>query len=324
VGEGETQLLIEPRFDSTLTTKPALTLRYGNHEQRESLMVRDALTLKETLGVDQLALLVIRPRGNTWSIEVNTVDSARSTSRTIGQLNFSEVAGYDPKRLQQLVRALAERTSHEAIEEIPQAAPVALAGPQIPKVDAQSLPPSNAHSSPDAEADLTVLGMITCGVGVASLATSWALFVERRAFRLQNWPTVTANDERAYARRGTWTVASLLLGASALAVSPYFLLQQTESVPTYAWILGSVGLAAAAVGIGAWITDEHCGPEVVLPLRQPCRSVRADSLFGIEVALTALPLITLPLNYVLRGATRAELTVDSHNRAIALHIGGNL
>lgn len=61
-------------------------------------------------------------------------------------------------------------------------------------------------------------------------------------------------------------------------------------------------LARTALEEANSATDEHCGPEVVLPLREPCRSVRADPLFGVTIALTALPLITLPVSFWLREA----------------------
>jgi hypothetical protein len=96
-----------------------------------------------------------------------------------------------------------------------------------------------------------------------------------------------------------------ILGAAAFALSEYFWSPETVEVPAYAWIIGGAGLAAAAVGVGLALGDEHCGPERFDILRPPCRTIRADELFGVEVAMTALPLVTFPLAYLLRGWSNA-------------------
>ena len=69
------------------------------------------------------------------------------------------------------------------------------------------------------------------------------------------------------------------------------------------------------------LTDEHCGPEVVLPRREPCLSVRADALLGVDIALTALPLATLPLTYLLRDLVKSDEPSGAQSLSVSLRAG---
>ena len=317
---GTDNLEIDPRFDANLGTTKHLQLRYESPARREAFLAHDAMTVRQALGVDRLALLLVRPQGNAWAVHVHVFDAATRSTRSLGELAFSEAASYDPSRLQRMVKALSKPENNGQARQPRLAAPITLTAP-VPATNTEpAAPPDEAQtigwSLP--------IGIATAAIGGVGIATGWLLFAERRDFRLREWPSIQRNDETAYARRGTWTVAATALGAGALAASTYFWLPKAEPIPAFAWVIGGVGLATAAVGVTMVFTDEHCGPETVLPLREPCRSVRADSLLGVEIALSALPLMTLPLSYLLRASANTSVAVHGHGGGITLSISGQL
>lgn len=320
VGSNETHLQVDPRFDANLLTSPLLQLRYSDRAQREAFAAADGKAIKEALGIEHVALLAVASRGQAWTIRLMALEANKLTLRPIGEIEFSEAAGYDPKQLGRLIEVLTGAAAKLGPTQA-SPAPVKLTAPPLPPLETTTdLPPTAAavarsgHSS-----EFPTIGVLTASLGVIGLATSWLMFAERRGYRLREWNSVGASDEAAYARRGAWTMATLAVGSAALALSPYFLLPEADAVPTFAWLLGGVGIAVAAIGVGMTISDEHCGPEIVLPLREPCRSVRADSLFGIEIALTALPLVTLPFNYLLRSqGASVGISYDGNRRAVSL------
>jgi hypothetical protein len=302
IGSNESKLTVDPRLDSVVSTDAFLQLHYASRIERESFLAQDALELQRALGVDRMALLVIKSQAGSWAVELHSLDREQGSLRSVGALQFSEAAGYEPRRIEKLVEKLSTTNAAGQRRSDAGPAPVRLTPPVQPTPDQQAIAATSGEAVATANG-FPVLGVAAATVGVVGLAVSWALFVERRAYRLREWNEVDASVASGYAQRGVWTLATAAAGAAALSASLYLLAPEAEGVPALAWVLGGVGLAAVAVGLGFVIGDEHCGPEIVLPLREPCLSVRADSIFGLEIALTALPLITLPITYLVRTPT---------------------
>jgi hypothetical protein len=316
-------LTIDPRFDAVISTEQHLQLRYASRAQRDAFVAKDAKRLQQLLGVDHVALLSVHAASSGWTVELFVPDGKEQRPRSIGELAFSEVAGYEPRRLRQLVTQLSP-SEHEQSQS---PAIVSLSEPPLPVAQPVEAPDAAMNLENGVEASpgaFPFLGVAVATVGVVGLAASWALFVERRAYRLREWNEVDATATDGYARRGAWTVAAATAGAAALTLSAFLLTPEAADVPVFAWVLGGVGLAGAAVGLGLAFADEHCGPEISLPLREPCLSVRADAIFGIEIALTALPLVSLPIAYFVRSrSTGVALTIGTGSVAIsgALQVG---
>jgi hypothetical protein len=305
VGRGEQPVQpvqIDVRFDAALSTQDALQLRYADASDRDAHMESDGRTLLRALGVDRVALLVGHQQGQAWQFELTILDGNRPGAHNLGTIGFSEAAGYEPERLRELTALLPEAGEHRESASSNETAPVAL----TPRATATASVVNPTPEQLDSPRLLPTVGLAIGAVGLIGVAGSWALFAERRSFRLRNRDEVSVADEAAYARRGTWTVLAGGLGASLLTVSPYFWLPDAPGLRPVAWVVGGVGLAVAAVGVVTTLSDEHCGPERGGELREPCRSVRADALFGVELALTAVPFAALPLTLLLRDLLGTE------------------
>lgn len=150
-----------------------------------------------------------------------------------------------------------------------------------------------------------IIGGVTVAVGGLALVSSWAVYIARQNFRQQPVPRLTDERVDEFVAMGAWSFG-LGIGASALLVtSEHFLLPESLSTPTLAWMAGGAGVVLAAVGIGFAVGGTYCGPEAVYPganLRLACTSGTADSLFGSLLLLSSAPLISVPVWYLLRKA----------------------
>jgi hypothetical protein len=150
-----------------------------------------------------------------------------------------------------------------------------------------------------------IIGTSAAVIGGVSLVAAWTLYVARQNYRLRPWRDASQSTRDSLGTMGAWTFGFGASAAGLIVLSEYMLLPESNEVPTLAWIGGAAGLGVAAVGVGFAVGGTHCGIQVVRPggdLVQACLSGTADGLFGPLLALSAAPLLNLPLTYLFRKA----------------------
>jgi hypothetical protein len=154
-----------------------------------------------------------------------------------------------------------------------------------------------------------IIGGIAGVVGGIALVSSWTVYAARNAYRLRPW---TRLDDGTVSTWEAMGAASLWMGIGAsalLTASEYLLLPEAQDPPLLAWIGGAIGLGVAAVGLGFAVAGTHCPPQVIRPgadLLLACDAGISDAIFGDLLMVSAVPLLNLPITYLLRSAFRGE------------------
>jgi hypothetical protein len=150
-----------------------------------------------------------------------------------------------------------------------------------------------------------LVGALSAGFGVVSLVAGGAVYVARQNYRLELRPSVGPDVIDGWEARGSWALGLAGFGAANLIAAEYLLLPDSSDVPTLAWIGGVAGLGVAAVGVGFWLGGTHCMPIPAQPgteIPRDCLSGVADATFGPLLVMGAVPLMNLPLVFLLRKA----------------------
>jgi hypothetical protein len=124
---------------------------------------------------------------------------------------------------------------------------------------------------------------------------------------------VTPAVSDGFETRGTWTLWLGVGSAVSLVAAEYLLLPEAQTVPLPAWLLGGVGVVAAASGTAFAVVGSHCSPQAHSPgsrIDQGCLSGTSDVLFGPLLLLASVPLLNLPLTYMLRSVFASEKTLS--------------
>lgn len=148
-----------------------------------------------------------------------------------------------------------------------------------------------------------VVGGIAAVTGGVALVGAWSLYVARANYRLTYRSTLSNDVVDEWTSMGAWSLWMGVFASASLVASEYLLLPEASEVPWYAWLGGAVGLGVAAVGVGFAVGGSHCGPVAIRPgadLQLACSAGTADAEFGPLLMLTALPLVNLPVTYLLR------------------------
>jgi MYXO-CTERM domain-containing protein len=85
--------------------------------------------------------------------------------------------------------------------------------------------------------------------------------------------------------------------------SDYFWLPAAKKAPAWAWGVGVAGLAVSGVGLGLALAGTDCN---IADPHVACQTFTADASFGPLLMMHGLPLLAVPLTYVVRGATRSS------------------
>jgi hypothetical protein len=150
-----------------------------------------------------------------------------------------------------------------------------------------------------------VIGATSAIVGGIGLVSAWSVYVARNSYRLTPRTSISRDTISSWQTQGAWSFW-LGAGSSALLVaSEYLLLPESTEVPTLGWFAGGAGLIVAAVGVGYAVGGTHCSPTAVRPgadIYLACSSMASDQVFGDLLIFSSLPLLNVPLTYLLRKA----------------------
>ncbi|MCB9667461.1 MAG: PEGA domain-containing protein [Myxococcales bacterium] len=147
------------------------------------------------------------------------------------------------------------------------------------------------------------LGAGLAGLGVAGLGTGWIL---RQHY-------VDASGEGG-TRGWHWLFGGL--GALSLSASWHFWLPAQPGVPWWAWLAGGIGLTGAALGTIAALVPSEC--TVRGTQSGQCFHEKINSGLGDMVLLTSLPLVGIPVTYLLR-----EVMGDSSQVAASTQVSAH-
>jgi hypothetical protein len=172
--------------------------------------------------------------------------------------------------------------------------------------------------------------MTLMGVGIAGLATGYALLIPR-SNAAEDWiatvdadstngatqATDTSAQQRWFDLRGA-IIASGAVGSAALVTAMPLALPNREKTPWWAWVSGGVGLGLGAFSIAYGVTAEaapsaSCSAPTVDPSVPRACATRGDQTsVALLTGLTAAPRITMPLVYLLRRSpAKLELQVQA-------------
>jgi hypothetical protein len=292
VGTTAATLVIDEVFDAAVHTDGSLWLGYPDEATRAERMDADAEAVARVSEAGHLVMLV--------------VDAAaeRVTLRTKGRdvVSTPVTAGNSPTALAELVDKLLATAPKPRSEAHVAAVPV----------QSRAEPaPVNFVDSDQSESDVPlVVGVTVAAVGAIGLATGWALYAERYSVRNKLYfGDVSYSSLDRFDSLAPWMLVTAGLGASLIAAAEPLFLTDAEDVPAAAWVVGGAGAALAVAGLAFGQAGSHCQPRA----SSPCDGFGSDALFGPMLALHAVPLVSVPLIYLVRswsGSTSLALSVS--------------
>jgi hypothetical protein len=308
---GENKLTIDSAFDAAVHSNGALWLSYRDEAERSRHADSDGETIRQVMGVTRIVQLLVD--GSSYPrVRLRVVFD---TPRELATLSYSAGEGYNHEAVVAAVKALASAARPQ-----PMAAVTSIDGGAV-ELDAEPVQapaeaaPAARAADPDEQA--LVPGIVLAALGAGGLVTSWVLYAQKQTLRIQGYPDteeLPSSLVSDYQNRGV--VVLSIAGASSLvlSVADYFWLPNDASVPALAWVAGGIGTAIGLTGLGFYIWGTHCerytaGAETPVA----CGNFSADAIFGPLLAMHGLPLIAVPLSYVLRAALRpsgVELSVS--------------
>ena len=295
-------VMIDSRFDRALrSTDRDLRLEYVDTDEENAHRLGDATAVADIMGANNV--LLITAEGES----VARVDWIRTSGVVVASVRVAmNSAGAVSESLARGMAELREAHSVDATGETSVAietwAPPAPRRPQVASNSGAFEPDPNAGAEEDATgSDLAALGWVLGGVGVATYAVAWSL--EGVWLHRDGQVDVAEPDDVDYAdrvaRRDELALPVSLLGATGAVLTTAalpFLLGDGGSAPWH-WVVGGVGVAVAAVGIGLWTQDNGC-------IDPPdCREVSRTVPLAPLLVTTAVPMIAVPILALILGSS---------------------
>jgi hypothetical protein len=312
VGAGSTRRQIDARFDEAVTSRPTLLLEYEDTSTERRHRAADAGRVGAGVG-SRFATLV--STDSTGTMELELVEAGAKASPA--PLALARVAARDGRPagadLARAARALIDRRCVDFTKPEPAGLPCAssqsVASDAPPTTDGQRL-----GRRPRGQ---FIAGLTLVGVGVAGLATGYALLAPRSNAAL-DWVsqvdtggTDTSAQQKWFDLRGA-IIASASVGSAALITAMPLALPERDKTPWWAWVSGGVGLGLAGFSIAWGVTAEaapstSCSANDLDPLEvRSCVKRGEQTSVALLTGLTSAPLLTMPLVYLFR-SSRAKL-----------------
>lgn len=182
----------------------------------------------------------------------------------------------------------------------------------------------DAPVAPTDRRTATITGAVLSGAGLVGLGVAWGFYGSMRGsvsdFR-GDGPTTSGFLDRQSAMDAAETrVYFTGLGAGLIATlgMPLWLPDRGD-VPWWSYVIGAAGLGLAAGGVVALASQSEC-------VDQLCTRREPSGALGALLLGHALPLLAVPLTYLLRKATGSRLraSMEASPHAVRLEIGGVL
>jgi hypothetical protein len=198
-------------------------------------------------------------------------------------------------------------------------------GEPLSTADAQAVTTRPARSPVRPPRGQYISGVTLASTGTASLLAAYGLIIARRSAG-ENWLS-TPNDLDAQGKwlnLGTGLLVTGASGAGLLVAGMPLALPYRAKTPWWAWLSGGLGLAATAGAIASIVTADPEPPQscsVSGPDPRPCVARHRDTDRAFILGMTAAPLLTMPLVYLLRSDDK-KLRADLAPTLAASRSGG--
>jgi hypothetical protein len=303
---GPTEVFVDLRFDRAIETEPGLYLRYASPSDEEKHRVSDAQEIAEVVPASAL-LLLSAPTPDVIELELH-----RGTPMVRVALARIPAGPQGPSRGD---IALAARTLvHDQCTDLTGAQPVAI--PCVAR-DVEV-----AEGGPSEEVQLTdrrprgqfISGVTLAGLGAASLITGYALLAPRASVAedwVQGLDATGMSDtstQQKWLSMGTGIIAASSIGAAALVTAMPLALPERAKTPWWAWLSGGLGVGAVVASgyLASTVNDQpspntSCSSDSVTPAdARACVRRGERSNLAVLLGVTAAPLLTMPLVYLIR------------------------
>lgn len=319
LSRGRSTLFVVNRFDRAIRTAPVVHLQYaepGTQAQR----ARDARELARALPAAAVVLA---------SAPAETVLELRLISGTRQNTAFARVAAkngvVEPSDVRKGVATLLAGECRDVTGDAPVRLDCAtgelLSDERTREREAQRRPPAGQF----------VAGLSLASVGTASLLAGYGLLI-KRATAGGDWvdDPGTLDAQTKWLNLGTGVIVAGSAGSALLITAMPLALPYKRKTPWWAWLSGGAGLGFAASALALALTADPkpaspCSVNNLDPA--PCvdRAKRTD--LALMLGVTAAPLLTIPLVYLLRKGEkklRADLSpgVHAHRNGGAITLGG--
>lgn len=312
VGAGSAARLVDTRFDAVLVSRPSLQLHYAKRTDVSKYEVADARRVAREVTADELVLLGVADGVMT----LRRIDARDSGSNAFLAATRVAVADVGPSDTD-LASVAAALVAGECTDFTP-GTPAPLECGRAPAAASATASVARGRSEGRRPRGQFIAGMTLVGVGLAGLATGYALLIPRSSAG-EDWiarvdadatsgapqATDTSAQQRWFNLRGG-IIASASVGSAALITAMPLALPNRDKTPWWAWVSGGVGLGLGAFSIAYGVTADpepsaSCSSATVDPSVPRACATRGDQTsVALLTGLTAMPLITMPLVYLLR------------------------
>ncbi len=320
VSRGRSALFVVDRFERALRTEPLLHLRYAA-PSTEAERARDAREIARALPA---SAVVLASRPAPESLELRLVSGlfddaafAKIAATASGPVT-AQVADAVATLLAGECRDL---TGEEAVTlDCATGEPAEVAAAE-PGKDRAQRPPRGQFIS----------GVTLASVGAASLLVGYSFGVARR-YAGDDWladpNSLSAQDK--WLQQGTALIATSSAGSAMLVASMPLALPYRPKTPWWAWLSGGAGVALGAASVAIAATADAKPPQSCSlngPDPGPCVNRGRQIDRAILLGVTAAPLLTMPLVYLLRkdekkGQTRLAPSLSTGRSGALLGLTG--
>lgn len=298
VTRGSTSLFVFDAFDAAVRTVPVLHLDYDG-DPGEARLARDARQFMSTLPASGV---VIASRSAEAGVLALSLLTGTSADRVLVRLPMVD-GSTDTSTM---TRAVALLVAGECSDVTTDPATPIDCNTGEPMVQLPSRPRATKGRTPWVRAPhgQFVAGVTLATGGAASLLAGYGLLIGRRSVG-DAWlddPTSLSRQNRWLAL-GTGVIVTGSAGGGLLVAAMPLALPHESKTPWWAWLHGGLGVAAA---VGSIVSVATAAPKPTTscsisgPDPQPCVSREQDTNRAIMLGVTAAPLLTVPLVYLLR------------------------
>lgn len=295
VRSGRTNLFVVDRFDQAVRTGPVLHLRYVEAPD-ETQRARDGRELARVLPAPAVVL------ASSSGVDTLELRLIRGTQRDSA---FARVAtnGVGPST-EAVIAATAALLASECKD---------FTGPEPVGLDCAT-GQVRASAQPKASKDRTgqvrpprghfVAGLTLASVGTASLLAGYSLLGVRSAAG-KDWiaDPGSLDAHSKWLNLGTGIIVAGASGSAMLVTAMPLVLPYKSKTPWWAWLSGGLGVGLGVGAIVAGVTADSkpadsCSINNLNP--EPCVDRAKQTDLAIMLGVTAAPLLTMPLVYLLR------------------------
>ncbi|MGB8225147.1 MAG: PEGA domain-containing protein, partial [Polyangiales bacterium] len=313
VDAGLTKVFVDTRFDGIVQTRPMLGLQYANASDQKRFHNDDAAQIANVVPAHSIVLMSM-PSAELIELE-------RWTGTPLQRVALARIrtAPDGPTRGD---IALAARTLVEGTCMNWAALPPTVLACEDGSAMVEAHPDQVRPATRRPRGQL-ISGLALLGAGSASLVTGYVLLAPRSRVSEDWYNSLTAGGQgsaslqQKWFNMGTGIMTTSAIGAGALVAAMPLALPNRAKTPWWGWLSGGLGVGFAAFSIAYGVTTDP-GPDT------SCSSLVSDSndaracvkhservSLSVLTGVTAAPLLTIPLVYLLRRSkTKIEPNVE--------------